>query len=226
MNYQNDNNLIYFDIDILGMLICEEIFMYYDEPILFTTNNKNKEKYLFLTIARYPDTSEWIVTKISKQYYEKLITNKVSVRYVYEFAEEGYVYYIKDSNIVDKIYICQQIQCNEIPKDDLPDDDLYINDEDELDDVEINEIEKNNQDFEPNDNMQFKFNSDIIIDNKMPIKYFNKIADGINHMFSSVIKQQNTDTEIIVNGKKRKEKTNERFTLIIWDKYKSWEYGF
>jgi hypothetical protein len=103
----------------LGILEVIEVYIFHDQPVLFSCKNKSGLIYIVLSIDE-TDTSEiWLYAPISKSRFQGLVRGEVELRNVFTDAEDAFVYRVEVYNDESNT-IVNLIDCHEIPNEDLP----------------------------------------------------------------------------------------------------------
>lgn len=112
-----------FKIDLLGNLKIDEIFLYYEEPQLFSCISAFGQKYLGLLTDI--DNREWLLVPVSSSRLALLKANKITIKESIINAEDEFVWKITEKS--DKqLKMATQVYLDNINDDDLPDEDLYL----------------------------------------------------------------------------------------------------
>lgn len=103
----------------LGILKVIEVYIFHDQPVLFSCKNKSGLFYIVLSIDETDSSEIWLYAPISKSRLQRLVRGEVELRDVFTDAEDAFVYrveipYDESNAIVDLI------DCHEIPDEDLP----------------------------------------------------------------------------------------------------------
>lgn len=112
----------------LGILEVIEVYIFHDQPVLFSCKNKSGLFYIALSIDETDSSEIWLYAPISKSRFQRLVQGEVEIRDVFTDAEDAFVYrveiqYDQSNTIVDSI------DCREIPDEDLPEEGITIQSE-------------------------------------------------------------------------------------------------
>lgn len=113
----------------LGILEVIEIYIFYNQPVLFSCQNKSGLFYIALSIDETDSSEIWLYAPISESRFQRLVQGEVELRDVFTDAEDAFVYRVeipcdsKSNTIVDLI------DCREIPDEDLPGEGITIQSE-------------------------------------------------------------------------------------------------
>ena len=107
--------------DVIGKLVIDEIFIFYEEPQLFTCTNEIDHKYIILLTDM--DDHQWLVVPISEARLSRMKSNQLSVKNAFIEPELKNLWKIQE---YDSTLIINKIKIEEIPSCDLPDDDLFL----------------------------------------------------------------------------------------------------
>lgn len=112
-------NKLFTNINFIGDLFVDEIFYFYDEPLLFSCITNSFKKYIVSLI----NIDEWLCVSISEQLLARLKNNKVTLRSLFVNPEDGFVLKISLINNKNQIEIIDPTKIND---EDLPNDGEYL----------------------------------------------------------------------------------------------------
>jgi hypothetical protein len=109
----------------LNDLQIDEVFVFYDQPLLFSTKDKTSEDwYLALLIDSIDQEDHWLYAPISLERLEKVKNGQLDIRTVFSNSEPGFVYKVKTKTSEWKLV--EQIQCSELGDESLPMPDQFL----------------------------------------------------------------------------------------------------
>jgi hypothetical protein len=114
-----------YHINGLGTLFIDEIFVYYDEPRLYTCKDTNNRRYLINWLGRFENYNKWLYLPINFEELLKLKDGEITLREFYENPESEYVWTVKQYND-DSLDEVSLISIKDLTDDDLPDKDSYL----------------------------------------------------------------------------------------------------
>lgn len=102
----------------------EKIYLFYDQPILYTCRLENGINYLVILVAKTKHQEEWIYLQISAQRELQLERDELSVFSAIKNPETKVLYKL---NIMrDDNFEVYEILPNQLSEDQLPDPDLFL----------------------------------------------------------------------------------------------------
>ncbi|BDA66521.1 hypothetical protein CAL7716_006870 [Calothrix sp. PCC 7716] len=109
----------------LGILEVIEVYIFYDQPVLFSCKNKSGLSYIALSIDETDFSEIWLYAPISKSRFQRLVQGEVELRDVFTDAEDAFVYrveiqYNQSNTIIDLI------DCSKMPDENLPEEGITI----------------------------------------------------------------------------------------------------
>lgn len=110
----------------LGILEVLEVYVFYDQPVLFSCKNKSGLIYIALSIDETDSSEIWLYAPISNSRFQELVRGEVELRNVFTDAEDAFVYRVEIPNDSKSNTIVDVIDCHEIPDSDLPEPGIKI----------------------------------------------------------------------------------------------------
>jgi hypothetical protein len=109
----------------LSNLQINEVFVFYDQPLLFSTKDKTSEDwYLALSIDSIDQEDHWLYAPISLERLEKVKNGQLDIRTAFSNSELGFVYKVKTK--ASEWESVEQIQCSKIGDESLPMPDQFL----------------------------------------------------------------------------------------------------
>lgn len=102
------------DIPFIGKLYIVDVYVYYDEPLLFFAVDEISSNYLVNAI----DDDKWLMVRVSKERLEEIVSNRISLRDVYEKPEIDNIIVVTDVNNNIKL---ENLKSSDLTDDMLPD---------------------------------------------------------------------------------------------------------
>lgn len=98
---------IFGKIPMIGTLYYDEVFLFYDEPQIFSCVSKSFQKYFVILIDSFDQQHEWILTPISEARLIKAKQNSVQIRSIFTEPEDDIIWNIKfkDNFLIELIDI-------------------------------------------------------------------------------------------------------------------------
>lgn len=119
----------YLEIDLLGDVFVEEIFLYYEEPLLFSCKNLFGHIFLVNCIDLDEDNKSWLFLPITPIKLEHVKKNRISLHDAFIEPEANFLWLVKKSNSRASAV---RINPQDLSTDDLPTKEAYIDIEDEI----------------------------------------------------------------------------------------------
>lgn len=86
------------NIPCLGDLYIYEVYLFYDEPQLFSCISKAHQFFFAMLIDSSYNSSRWLISPISKYTLDSVKGNKKTIREIYTAAETGIIWDVKYSS--------------------------------------------------------------------------------------------------------------------------------
>lgn len=112
---------VFVSSEIFGELIIDEVFFYYDRPLLFTCKSSSTMIYLVMLVDDEPDGTKWLMVELSSQLLIKLKKSEISVRSI--FVEADAIFQVVEN---EHVFTVVELDRSAVCSDDLPDEDLHI----------------------------------------------------------------------------------------------------
>ncbi|KAF0235353.1 MAG: hypothetical protein FD177_107 [Desulfovibrionaceae bacterium] len=106
------------DFTFLGKLTTQEVFEFYDIPLLFTCTNEANQVYIVVSVEETSTEHKWLYSPISSDAIEKLRKGFVDFKETFKNTVNGFSFVV--TNIPEKKSEIQPIFSLEIPDDWLP----------------------------------------------------------------------------------------------------------
>ncbi len=129
----------HFQVDLLGKLVIEEVYLYYEEPLMFSCKNLFGHIFLVNCIDLDEDNKTWLMLPITSQKLKYVKKGIVSVYDAFVDPEDQYLWKVIKKP-VESICKATQIQPRDLTPNDLPTKTAYI----EFEESEIVEEERHN----------------------------------------------------------------------------------
>lgn len=110
---------------LLGLLTLQDIYEYYDEPVLFTCINTLDQLFLVLSIGKDDKAREWLYLPISEKRYKDLKSGYIDLYIAFSNPEEGYLYKVTIPNTY-ALHKVEQINQGDILEEWLPNEEEYL----------------------------------------------------------------------------------------------------
>lgn len=81
-------------IDKIGELIIEEVFIYYEEPLLFTAKNNEGRIFVLNCVSLDKDGNAYVMVEISKERLERAMNGVFDIRQLFIKAESPIWYFV------------------------------------------------------------------------------------------------------------------------------------
>lgn len=121
-------------IDALGELFYHEIYLFYDEPLLFSCMNNALQYYMFERVPSVKGQERWVAVSISQARLLQLEKNTLEVRDVFVMCETGMAYLITS---FEGLFSMETIMSNSLSDDMLPMSGEYLDfDRDDENDID------------------------------------------------------------------------------------------
>lgn len=108
-----------FTIPNLGTLRMLEVFEYYDQPLLFSCENKSGQIFIALSIDELNNGFRWFYLPVSRSRYDSIRQGIISLKNAFLQAEEGWVWDVHE-NTETSSYFVSQLLTSKLTEDDLP----------------------------------------------------------------------------------------------------------
>lgn len=82
-------------INSIGKLIIEEVFIYYNEPLLFTAKNAEGRMFVLNCVTLNVNGNAWVMVEISKKRLEKALKGEFDIRELFTEAESPLWYFVE-----------------------------------------------------------------------------------------------------------------------------------
>lgn len=115
----------YLNIDLLGKMYISEIFVYYDEPLMFTCVNRFKQLFLANCIDETEELKKWLIVPISYQRLLQAKQFKVTAYDLFIEPEEDFIWEVNE-NIETGMSYAKQVLPHAIGEEYLPLKDSYV----------------------------------------------------------------------------------------------------
>ncbi|AOZ93624.1 DUF6575 domain-containing protein [Paenibacillus crassostreae] len=113
-------------VDLLGKLYIEEMFLFYDEPQLFTCISKFGQRFMVLYVDYTEQDQTWLFAPLTEARLAFAKSNRISLYDVFTKPEDEFIWkVIKENN--SNIAKATQIDPMGISSDLLPTEDAYLN---------------------------------------------------------------------------------------------------
>lgn len=109
---------MFLSLPYIGELFIHEIYMYYDEPLIFTCKNKAMSIYFFLLVDSSNLERSWIMTPISEAKLQEVLADRCELRAIFTSPEVDEVIHIVDDS--------EGVRFGALRKDELSDDMLPL----------------------------------------------------------------------------------------------------
>ncbi len=188
------------NVDLLGRLYIKKVFVYYDEPLMFSCYNKFNQLFLANCIDEDDEKKVWILLPISQYKLNLAEKNEISVRNLFIDPEEHFLWKL-EQNIDSLMAKANQIKPEILTDDELPTEDAYFNIE-----IEDKCMPKNNNtiiddaineertifdiSLEVEDNHSHEISPDVL----------GSTLYDLNELIHSVDKEKSDDVELYVAG--------------------------
>lgn len=113
-------------IPVLGNIVIDEVFEYYDFPRVFTCKNSTGNSYFALSIYDDDDRFEWLYLSISSFRKKAILENKISLHYAITNPEDNFLIKIKSFSDKSKLPEFEYILPEQLSEDDLPSTDYIL----------------------------------------------------------------------------------------------------
>lgn len=102
-------NSEFIKVDLLGKLYIDELYLFYDDPQLFTCISRFGQKYMGLYIDVNEVNQKWLFAPISEARLAMVKSNRISLRHVFVEPEDDFIWLIEkeyesDTAKASKIY--------------------------------------------------------------------------------------------------------------------------
>ncbi|MBP2032715.1 hypothetical protein J2Z42_001389 [Clostridium algifaecis] len=114
------------NVDLLGRLYIKKVFVYYDEPLMFSCYNKFNQLFLANCIDEDDEKKMWILLPVSQYKLNLAEKNEISVRSLFIDPEEPFLWKL-EQNIDSLMAKASQIKPEILTDDELPTEDAYFN---------------------------------------------------------------------------------------------------
>lgn len=126
------NHEIFMSLEEIGNVYIYDILIFYIYPRVFVCQDEYEGKYLFNEITEDLNHDKWLVLKIKKSDYYKLIDGKISIQNIFKSYKNS-VLLVSKEYFDDKEDVITCRKCNEQEFELLGNDETYINKE--IDDI-------------------------------------------------------------------------------------------
>ena len=126
------NHEIFMFLEGIGNVYIYDILIFYIYPRVFVCQDEYEGKYLFNEITEDLNHDKWLVLKIKKSDYYKLIDGKISIQNIFKSYRNS-VLLVSKEYFDDKEDVITCRKCNEQEFELLGNDETYINKE--IDDI-------------------------------------------------------------------------------------------
>jgi hypothetical protein len=113
-------------IPVLGNIVIDEVFEYYDFPRVFTCKNSTGNLYFALSIYDDDDRFEWLYLSISSFRKKAILENKISLHYAITNPEDNFLIKIESFSDKSKPPKFEYIFPEQLSEDDLPSTDYIL----------------------------------------------------------------------------------------------------
>jgi len=110
--------------DVIKATEIEKVFLYYDEPILYTLLLTDGNRFFVLFVDEDKTNQIWFYTRISEERYQQLVTDEIDLYSSFKNAEDEYIYKVIISKNDD--YSISKISIDKIDESSLPEKWVYL----------------------------------------------------------------------------------------------------
>ena len=175
------NKELFADIPNLGQLYFHNIYLFYDEPQLFSCIDSNNQYYLVLAIPCEDDKTSWLLVPVTTGRLSRLESNTFQIRNAF-LKPENKLYRLEEW---ESNYRFNEINPSDLTDDLLPEENTY------LDFNQIQEFENisDSAEYEMRDIIDISLKPNQTNDAEMPCFEIGNILTRIQNLFNELAKE-------------------------------------